>query len=120
MTDKSAINDRLKLGILGGGQLGKMLIQAASKWDIHCAILDPTPDCPAATYANSHSVGKFSDYDEVMKFVVEFAQKATRRACSKLAVLDLLEHMLMNRKIHFEPIVDLTPTDLKYQCQDNR
>ena len=35
------IKPNFKLGILGGGQLGKMLIQAASKWDIKTYVLDP-------------------------------------------------------------------------------
>ena len=37
-----------KLGILGGGQLGKMLINVARKWSIQTYILDPNPDCPAS------------------------------------------------------------------------
>ena len=62
------ISSKFKLGILGGGQLGKMLIQRASAWDISCHILDPTPNCPAAVVANSHQVGSFNDYDDVMEF----------------------------------------------------
>lgn len=57
-----------KLGILGGGQLGKMLIQAASKWDITCCVLDPTADCPASYYAHEFLKGNFNNYDDVLKF----------------------------------------------------
>lgn len=57
-----------KLGILGGGQLGKMLIQAASKWDISCCVLDPAADCPASYYAHEFHIGNFNNYDDVLAF----------------------------------------------------
>lgn len=57
-----------KLGILGGGQLGKMLIQAASKWDITCCVLDPSIDCPASNYAHEFHKGSFNVYDDVLHF----------------------------------------------------
>ena len=62
------ISSDLKLGILGGGQLGKMLIQSASLWDINCHVLDPNPECSAATYANGYMEGAFNDYTSVMEF----------------------------------------------------
>jgi phosphoribosylaminoimidazole carboxylase (NCAIR synthetase) len=40
--------DNIKLGILGGGQLGRMLTMAAKRMGIPVTVLDPTPDCPAA------------------------------------------------------------------------
>ena len=42
---KQKISSDFKLGILGGGQLGKMMIQAASKWDIEIHVLDPDESC---------------------------------------------------------------------------
>src|SRR5210317_2105480 len=60
------VSSDLKLGILGGGQLGKMLIQAASRWDINCNVLNPNPECSAVTYANSYVQGAFNDYDAVL------------------------------------------------------
>jgi len=62
------ISSDKKLGILGGGQLGKMLIQAASKWDITICVLDPNPECSCAPYAHEFTVGKFSDYEAVLNF----------------------------------------------------
>ena len=62
------ISSGKKLGILGGGQLGKMLIQASSRWDIHVAVLDPTIDCPASHLANSFTHGHFNDYQAVLDF----------------------------------------------------
>lgn len=59
---------KLKVGVLGGGQLGKMLIQASSRWDVHVAVLDPTKDCPAAHIANEFVQGRFNNYDDVIAF----------------------------------------------------
>lgn len=57
-----------KLGILGGGQLGKMLIQAASVWDIDTYVLDPTIDCPASKLASKFIKGDFNDFEAVYEF----------------------------------------------------
>ena len=58
----------LELGILGGGQLGKMLIEAASDWNIQCHVLDPDPDCPCALLAANFVCGSFKDYETVYQF----------------------------------------------------
>lgn len=59
---------KTRIGILGGGQLGKMLAQAASPWDIHLRILDPTPGAPAAHLCQHFVVGDFRDYQTVLDF----------------------------------------------------
>jgi len=59
---------RYRIGILGGGQLGKMLLEAASRWDLHIHVLDPDPACPASGLTRNLSVGSFRDYDEVLRF----------------------------------------------------
>ena len=58
----------LRLGILGGGQLGKMLALAAHKWDITTTILDPDKQCPASNVCTNFVHGDFTDYDTVYKF----------------------------------------------------
>ena len=73
---EEVLSGKTRLGILGGGQLGKMFIQAASRLDIYCAILDPNPECPAAPLANKYVCGDFSNYDDVLKFG-EFADVIT-------------------------------------------
>ncbi|SHF15200.1 5-(carboxyamino)imidazole ribonucleotide synthase [Alkalibacter saccharofermentans] len=50
-----------KIGIIGGGQLGKMMINEASKLGISTAILDPGIDCPASPLANEAIVAAFND-----------------------------------------------------------
>ncbi|OPJ56359.1 5-(carboxyamino)imidazole ribonucleotide synthase [Alkalithermobacter paradoxus] len=48
-----------KVGIIGGGQLGKMLIIEALKMGVYTVILDPDPKCPASNIANEHIVASF-------------------------------------------------------------
>jgi 5-(carboxyamino)imidazole ribonucleotide synthase len=62
------IKPNFKLGILGGGQLGKMLIQAASKWDIKTYVLDPDINCSSAPICNYFEKGSFKDYQTVYNF----------------------------------------------------
>ncbi|MEZ5013263.1 MAG: 5-(carboxyamino)imidazole ribonucleotide synthase [Chitinophagales bacterium] len=58
----------LKLAVLGGGQLGKMLLEAASDWNIECHVLDPDPECSCAHLAHHFVCGSFSDFDTVYAF----------------------------------------------------
>ncbi|HOI25480.1 MAG TPA: 5-(carboxyamino)imidazole ribonucleotide synthase [Caldisericia bacterium] len=58
----------LKLGIIAGGQLGKMLIQEASKWDIVSYVLDSNKDCPAGKIASHFIQGNHLDFDSVYQF----------------------------------------------------
>ena len=50
-----------KIGIIGGGQLGKMMILEAKKMDFQITILDPTEHCPAHSIADEHIVADFDD-----------------------------------------------------------
>ena len=57
-----------KLGIIAGGQLGKMLALAASNWDIKTYILDPDENCPAASCATHFVKGNHLNFDDVYSF----------------------------------------------------
>jgi len=56
------------LGILGGGQLGKMLLQETRKWDIQTKVLDPSPDAPSRLACNLFEQGNLMDYETVFNF----------------------------------------------------
>ena len=58
----------LKLGIISGGQLGKMLIQEASKWNIETYVLDNDENCPARGIASHYVKGSNIDFNAVYKF----------------------------------------------------
>ena len=57
-----------KLGVLGGGQLGRMLIQQAISWDVNVYCLDPSADAPCKEIANGFTQGDFNDYETVKAF----------------------------------------------------
>ncbi len=56
------------IGILGGGQLGKMLCIPAANWHLKTLTLDPTPNCPASIVCNNIHTGSFTDYESVYQF----------------------------------------------------
>jgi 5-(carboxyamino)imidazole ribonucleotide synthase len=51
------------LGVVGGGQLGRMLAEAAAPLGVEVIVLDPTPECPASLVARKQIVGAFDDSD---------------------------------------------------------
>ena len=57
----------MKIGILGGGQLGRMFIQSALKYDDEIFVLDPSKECSCATISH-FTQGDFNDYDAVYNF----------------------------------------------------
>lgn len=57
-----------KLGVLGGGQLGRMLIQSAIDYNIDVHILDPDPNAPCKNIATTFTQGKLTDFDTVYNF----------------------------------------------------
>lgn len=63
---------RQKIGIIGGGQLGKMMILEAKKLGFYLTILDPTKACPADSIADEHLVADFDD----SKAIKELARKS--------------------------------------------
>ena len=58
----------LKVGILGGGQLGRMFIQEALNFDVNIYILDPAPEAPCAQIAHEFVMGDLNDFDTVYSF----------------------------------------------------
>lgn len=60
--------DTLRFGILGGGQLGRMLLQKAADFNISNKVLDPDPEAPCHYLADEFVCGSFRDYDTVLNF----------------------------------------------------
>ena len=61
-------NKTLRIGILGGGQLGAMLIRSAIDYGLDISVLDNDIDAPAARYTNSFVCGDPDNYDDVVAF----------------------------------------------------
>jgi len=57
-----------KLGVLGGGQLGKMLLAETHKFDIYTCILENSPEAPCANICDEFHLGDLMNYDDVYNF----------------------------------------------------
>jgi 5-(carboxyamino)imidazole ribonucleotide synthase len=66
--DKAFYNSNFKLGILGGGQLGRMFIQEAINYNASVHILDPSELAPCKDIATSFTQGDLMDYSTVVSF----------------------------------------------------
>lgn len=65
---KKWYNKSFRIGVLGGGQLGRMLIQDAISYSVRIDCLDSDADAPCATIANEFVHGSILDYDAVLRF----------------------------------------------------
>jgi 5-(carboxyamino)imidazole ribonucleotide synthase len=63
--EKFSINKPIRLGIVGGGQLGKMMAFEAKRMFMKVIILDPNKDCPASSLADKLIIGDFSDEQKI-------------------------------------------------------
>ena len=54
-----------RVGVIGGGQLGRMIVKAAKSLGCVCVVLDPVPDCPAGQIAARQIVGGYHDADKI-------------------------------------------------------
>ena len=57
-----------KIGILGGGQLGRMLLQAAANYPVETFVMENDAECPAAHLCQHFTKGNITDYDDVYHF----------------------------------------------------
>lgn len=64
---KKQITD-LNIGLLGGGQLGRMLLQKAIDWNLKISILDPSPEAPCAYLVENFQSGNWKDFETVYQF----------------------------------------------------
>lgn len=61
-------SENFKVGVLGGGQLGRMLFQASLDLDIHLYFMDPAINAPCSRVSTHFEQGQLSDYDSVYNF----------------------------------------------------
>ncbi len=57
-----------KIGILGGGQLGRMLLQAAANYPVETFLMENDPHCPSAHLCHHFTKGDITNFDEVYNF----------------------------------------------------
>src|ERR671914_598167 len=66
-SDLLAIQRPVRVGIIGGGQLGKMIAHEARRMSFKVIVMDPTQGCPASSIADEHIVADFKDEDAIMR-----------------------------------------------------
>jgi 5-(carboxyamino)imidazole ribonucleotide synthase len=65
LLDELSLGNQTKIGIIGGGQIGKMIAQEAKRMSIKVIVLDPSEDCPASTICDQIIVGDFKNEDKI-------------------------------------------------------
>ena len=68
MSQNQFFSSNFKLGILGGGQLGKMLLYETLRYDIYTKVMDPNKNAPCQNICNEFVIGDLTDYDDVVQF----------------------------------------------------
>ena len=61
----------LRLGILGGGQLGRMLIQESINYNVNTWVLDPDEHAPCKNICNYFTVGSLNNYETINKELIK-------------------------------------------------
>lgn len=65
LLDELSLGNQTKIGIIGGGQIGKMIAQEAKRMALKVIILDPSRDCPASSICDKLIVADFKDDNKI-------------------------------------------------------
>jgi 5-(carboxyamino)imidazole ribonucleotide synthase len=65
LLNELSLHNHIKIGIIGGGQIGKMIAQEAKRMSLKVIILDPSKDCPASTICDKLLIADFKDEDKI-------------------------------------------------------
>jgi 5-(carboxyamino)imidazole ribonucleotide synthase len=91
---RAAIEPPATIGILGGGQLGRMLGQAARSMGYRVAVLDPDPRCPAATIADRVIVAGYGDTEAALRLAEDCAVVTYELEHIDAALVEALERRI--------------------------
>jgi len=86
-----------KIGIIGGGQLGKMMVLEAKRLGFYVAVLDPGADCPASSIVDEHIVAGFGEpqgYFELAKKVDVITYEFEHINAAALEILEKEGHLI--------------------------
>ena len=100
MDDPTPILPPAVIGLLGGGQLGRMLALAARAMGYRIAVLDPDPDCPAASVADHVVVGSYVDIRAALRLADHCEVVTYELEHVAAAVVEALEARLPVRPGH--------------------
>lgn len=126
------------MGILGGGQLGRMVIQAAINYNIDIHILDPDENAPCKSIAQKFTQGKLTDYDTVLEFgkncdiltieiehvnteALEQLEREGKKVYPQPSIIRMIQDKRKQKEFYLEngiPTAEFVLTDNKKAVQD--
>ena len=115
-----------KIGILGGGQLGRMLLQAAANYPAETYVMEKEADCPAANLCHHFRAGNIQDYDDVLAFgrsldvitieiehvnvdALEQLEREGIRVIPKPAALRILQNKILQKEFYQKHQINSAP-----------
>jgi 5-(carboxyamino)imidazole ribonucleotide synthase len=104
-----------RIGILGGGQLGLMLLQAAVDWNLDIHVLDPDAEAPCRKIAPHFQQGSLQDYDTVYQFGKDLDIITIEIEKVNVEALEALERE--GKKVYPQPAVIRKIQDKRIQKQ---
>lgn len=122
-------NSNFKIGLLGGGQLGRMTLQEAYNLNLHIAVLDPSAEAPCKDLAHEFVQGDFKDYDTVYAFgkdkdvltiefedvnadALETLEKEGKKVFPQPAVLKLIQDKGLQKQFYEKNNIPTSPYKL--------
>lgn len=128
-----------KVGILGGGQLGRMLLQAAANYPVTVHVLENDPECPAAHLCHHFTRGDIRNFDAVYNFgknldaitieienvnveALEKLESEGVKVFPKPAVLKTIKNKILQKQYYRDnqiPTADFIITDSLNELKDN-
>lgn len=126
---ESVNNGNASIGVLGGGQLGMMMIEAANKIGVLVHCLDPNLAAPCAKIATTFTVGDFNNYDDVYQFgkdkrvltieienvnieALEVLEKEGVKVYPQPAVLKIIKDKGVQKQFYVDLIIPTAPFQL--------
>lgn len=129
----SAFQPDFKIGVLGGGQLGRMMIQSAIDFNFNVHVLDPDSNAPCKDIATSFTTGALTDYDTVYAFgkdkdliTIEIEnvntaallqlQKEGKKVYPQPQIIELIKNKVKQKKFYlnnFIPTAEFVETENK-------
>ena len=129
----------LKVGILGGGQLGRMLLQAAANYPVETYVLENDPSCPASHLCHHFILGNIRDFDAVYNFgknvdaltieienvnveALEKLESEGKRIFPKPSVLKTIKNKILQKeyyKLHQIPTSEFIVTQDRKQLENS-
>lgn len=127
--NKPLFSSDFTLGMLGGGQLGKMLLAETQRYDIKTSVMDPSADAPCKTGSTSFTNGSITDYQSVVDFgaqcdlltieienvnteALKELQRQGKKVYPKPETLDIIRDKTLQKNFYQEQGIPTAPFDV--------